>query len=69
MWPVLEMDDWRLYDLENDFSENMDVASRYPAEPERLKDLWRREWQRHDPGLIHSTLPFLCERPAMFDHD
>ena len=64
-----EQDPWQLYDLEADFSESADVASKYPAELARLKKLWQSEWQRHNPGLIHATLPFLCERPAMFDHD
>lgn len=52
-------DRWQLFDTENDFSENTDLAAKYPAKVEELKRLWWREARKY-------SNPPLAEAPEMY---
>ncbi|HYO81845.1 MAG TPA: arylsulfatase [Bryobacteraceae bacterium] len=52
-----DADRWELYNVENDFSESVDVAGQHPAKLEELKTLWWAEAKRN------GALPLL-EAPA-----
>lgn len=44
---------WRLYDLDHDYSQSRDVSAKYPARLAELKDLWTREAQTHSAFPIN----------------
>ncbi|WP_343616760.1 arylsulfatase [Novosphingobium sp.] len=60
-------DRWQLFNLEQDFSENTDLATRYPAQVERLKALWDSEWQRHVGKPLPQPVAFTCGPRDLFD--
>ena len=43
-----EEERWELYHVETDFSEHVDVSSRYPEKVAHLADLWREEARRNN---------------------
>jgi len=55
-----EQDKWELYDLQNDFSESVNLAARYPAKVDQMKSLWAAEWQLFGSGPMREPPKFAC---------
>jgi arylsulfatase A-like enzyme len=58
---------WMLFNLNEDFSEAEDVAKKYPAKLEQMKQLWFMQASKYKVFPVDSTLTarFLTPRPEM----
>ena len=61
-----ENDKWELFDFEQDFSEAVNLAERYPAKLAELKALWASEWQRHGIEPLREPVRFVCASGGTF---
>ncbi|QCI96065.1 arylsulfatase [Novosphingobium sp. EMRT-2] len=60
-------DRWELFDLDNDFSESTDLASRYPAKVAEMKRLWDAQWAMYGSGALAQPGALTCRYSDMFD--
>ena len=61
-----ENDKWELFDFEQDFSEAVNLAERYPAKLAELKALWASEWQRHGIEPLKEPIRSVCASGGSF---
>jgi arylsulfatase len=61
--PGFDNETWELYNIEEDFSEAVNVAAKYPEKLEELKNMWESEAQKHhvypldDRGAARLSVP------------